>query len=555
MITKDDIADIIAKRGKRISLIQGGFSPTDADEISRAESLPAYHHLGKYSFDELMENLGDKWWRLNNLYYIIDKAGDKVLFQCKATQRRLYNSIWYRLIDLKARQLGGTTFFALYFLDDCLFNSNIQADIIAHRLDDAKKIFRKKIKFAYDSLPKSLRDRRPLTRESADELVFNNGSAISVTVSSRSGTPQRLHVSEFGKICAKFPERAREIMTGAIQAVPKNGIVAIESTAEGNQGAFFDLCKEAQDLIKLGRKPTNLEFKFFFAAWWEEPEYSLPPDQHVPIPNDQTKYLDDTEKKIAAEKGAPFRFTPGQRCWWYSQYKILGDDMYRENPATPEEAFLNRIRGAYFIDEFNRIRSEKRICAVPYNPASLVDTWWDLGMNDVMAIWFTQDVGRELHVIDYLEDSGYGFAYYADRLNEKKYRYGRHYAPHDISVRELGTGESRRKAAARLGIRFERIPRVQDKQDSIQAVRSILPICWFDEVKCDLGIKRLENYRREWDEHLQTYKRSPLHDENSNGADAFQTFAQGHSKHLQAKNSATGIGVAQAPAPTRYAWS
>ena len=543
-----DIDKILQRRDERAELILSGYDPKDADEIVRNENLPAYHHLEAYSFDELMEKMGDKWWRLNNLYYIIDKDANKVVFRCKATQRRLFNSIWYRLLDLKARQLGGTTFFALYFLDDCLFNSNIQADIIAHRMDDAKKIFRKKVKFAYDNLPKSLRDRRPLVRESADELVFDNGSAISVTVSSRSGTPQRLHVSEFGKVCAKFPERAREIMTGAIQAVPKDGICAIESTAEGNQGAFFDLCKDAQDRDKSGRLPTNLEFKFFFAAWWEEPEYSLPPDQYIPISAAQIKYLDQLDEKI------DLKLTHGQRCWWYAQYKILGDDMFRENPSTPEEAFLNRVVGAYFTSEFDKIRREKRICSVPYNSAYLVDTWWDLGMNDVMAIWFTQDIGRELHVIDYLEDSGEGFAYYADLLEKKKYRYGRHFAPHDISVKELGTGESRLKAAHRLGIEFERIPRVQDKQDSIQAARSILSICWFDETRCDVGIKRLENYRREWDEHLQTYKRTPLHDISSNGADAFQTLAQGHTRHLQVKTAQAGVGVPPV-APKRYAWT
>lgn len=549
-LSPDIIAAIIAKREKRLELVTSGFDYQDADAITRAESLPPYHHLEGITWEDFQKGMHSKWWRMNNLYYIIDKHAEKVLFKCKPPQRKLFNSLHHRVTLPKARQLGFTTFIALMFLDDCLFTPNIEADLIAHRLDDAKSIFRKKIKFPYENLPPELRIHLPLKKESADELIFGNGSSISVTVSSRSGTPNRLHVSEFGKICAKHPEKAREIMTGALPAVPKDGITIFESTAEGNQGYFFDICKEAQDLEKSGKKPNQLQFKFFFAAWWEDPEYSLPPEQYIPIPEQHVKYFDQLETIIGR------KLDQGQRCWWYSQYKLLGDDMYRENPSTPEEAFLNRIKGAYFTDEFDRIRREKRICAVPYEKSCLVDTWWDLGMNDVMSIWFTQTVGRELRAIDYFEDSGYGFEYYRDVLEKKGYRYSTHNAPHDIQVRELGTGMSRKKAAAMLGINFNAVPRVRDKQDSIQAARTILSFIWFDEVKCDVGIKRLENYRREWDEKLETYRNNPLHDVNSNGADAFQTLGQGYGKNLKKAAQQSGVGLAPAlPPPPAGGWT
>ncbi|PIE39739.1 MAG: hypothetical protein CSA51_04490 [Gammaproteobacteria bacterium] len=116
-------------------------------------------------------------------------------------------------------------------------------------------------------------------------------------------------------------------------------------------------------------------------------------------------------------------------------------------------------------------------------------------------------------------------------LKERGYVYGQHHAPHDISVRELGTGVSRWESARKIGINFARIPRVKNKIDSINAARRILDVCWFDEERCSLGIDRLEAYRKEWNEHLQTYKPTPLHDENSNGADAFQTLAMGHKFH------------------------
>jgi len=549
-VTASDIEAIKARRLERSDMIEAGVPWEDADALATAAPKDPYAGLRKLKLSEFNEFLKDKWWRMNHLYLVVNEDGEKVLFKCRRTQKKFFNSIWYRNVILKARQLGFTTFIALYFLDDCLFNDNIEAGIIAHTLPDAQSIFRRKVKFPYENLPPNLKKALPLKKETSDQLIFANNSSISVSCSMRSNTAQRLHVSELGKIAATYPEKAREIVTGALEAVPKNGIAVFESTAEGSTGYFYDICKEAQDLEKLGRKPSQLEFKFFFAPWWEDPKNALAPEHYIPIPQAQLQYLENLEGEIGRS------LSMGQKCWWVSKWKRLGDDVYRENPSTSKEAFLNNVLGAYFTSEFNKIRAEKRICAVPYNPAFLVDTWWDLGMNDVMAIWFTQDVGRELHVIDYLEDSDEGFAYYADLLNKKGYRYGQHNAPHDISVRELGTGESRMKAAAKLGIKFGMVPRCQDKQDSIQAARSILSICWFDESKCALGLSRLENYRKAWDEHLQTYKRTPLHNDASNGSDAFQTLGQGHGKHINRLMRQTGVGIGQtATAPPVGGWT
>ncbi len=113
------------------------------------------------------------------------------------------------------------------------------------------------------------------------------------------------------------------------------------------------------------------------------------------------------------------------------------------------------------------------------------------------------------------------------------FTYGTHNAPHDIGVRELGgTGADRWESALMVGIRFKRIPRVKHKIDSVNAARRFLPICWFDAERCDQGITRLENYRKQWNEHTNTYHNTPLHDDNSNGADAFQTLAMGHNFHV-----------------------
>lgn len=466
----------------------------------------------------------DKWYRLNNLYHITDEAGKDVLFKCNPVQERLFEEMWFRNNILKSRQHGITTFIDLYILDEVVFNSNIEAGIIAHRREDAEKIFRRKIKYPYDRLPDWIRENRKAVTDSKSELTLSNGSSVFVSVSMRSGTVQYLHISEFGYICQKFPDRAHEIVTGAVEALHAGQILWIESTAAGKQGKHYEYCKIDQDIEKAGRKLTKLDRKFHFFAWWEDPKNQL--EDAVPINQQMQNYFKDLKDKNG------IGLTSEQKWWYVKKKQDLGDDIKKEHPSTPDEAFEATVEGAYFASQFRSIREEKRVCGVPIVDGVLVDTWWDLGLNDLMAIWFSQTVGREIHLVDYLEDSGEGFSYYAALLEEKrkarKFMYGRMVAPHDIGVRELGTGKSRWAAAANLGIRFTHLPRIPSKMDSIEAARKILSVCWFDEEMCDKGIARLENYRKQWDDHLGAWKNEPLHDENSNGADAFQTLAMGH---------------------------
>jgi len=180
----------------------------------------------------------DQLWRLNNLYYIIDKSGKKVRFVLNESQHKLYTEMWYRNIILKARQRGYTTFIGIFALDSCIFNPNFSAGIIAHNMEDSKKIFRTKVKYPYEHLPEGIREAVTANNDRSGEYVFSNDSSISVSTSYRSGTLQILHVSEYGKIACKYPDKAKEIKTGAFEAVPKEGIILVESTAEGQGGDF-----------------------------------------------------------------------------------------------------------------------------------------------------------------------------------------------------------------------------------------------------------------------------------------------------------------------------
>ena len=169
--------------------------------------------------------------------------------------------------------------------------------------------------------------------------------------------------------------------------------------------------------------------------------------------------------------------TAERQAWYIGKAKALGDDMMREYPSTPDEAFQVTIRGAYYAKEIREARVAGRITKVSYQPVAPVNTWWDLGINDKTAIWFMQRIGKEWHAIDYYENTDEGLAHYARVLQDKKYLYGTHIAPHDIRVRELGAangeGARRIETAKSLGINFTIAPGPNEitVADGIQAVR------------------------------------------------------------------------------------
>ena len=467
------------------------------------------------------DNLNDWYWRMNNLYYITDKAGKKVLFKMNRPQLDLFKRMHYRNIILKARQLGFTTFKMIFMLDAALFNNNTKCGVIAHSKDDAGRLFREKVKFAYDELPETIRKQMPAKNDKAGELVFANNSSITVGTSFRGGTLTYLHISEFGKICAKYPDRAREIVTGAFESVGKDCVITIESTAEGKQGYFFKYCKQAeQDQLK-GKTLSSLDWQFFFYPWYGDKNYSMS-NMDGDIPQRLIEYFEELQKKHGVT------LTHEQKSWYTIKERDLGEDMKREYPSTPKEAFDQIIEGAYYAKQFNNLYAKKQITKVPFETSSLVHTFWDLGVNDSTTIWFIQQVGREYRVINYYENHSEGLPFYADKLKELEndlgYRYGLHVAPHDIQVRELGTGLSRVEQARSLGIKFETAPKLAIIE-GIEAVRAVLPLCWFDEGMCEKGVAHLQAYRKEWDDKYGVWKDRPSHDEASHGADGFRTFA------------------------------
>lgn len=174
------------------------------------------------------------------------------------------------------------------------------------------------------------------------------------------------------------------------------------------------------------------------------------------------------------------------------------------------------IEGSYYGEVMNQIDLDGQITGVPYDPASPVVTWWDLGIDDDTVIWFVQECGRELHIIDYLQGTGKGLEYYANQINSKPYNYGAHVPPPDIKARELGTGKSRYEILLGLLKQPVFISPVHKVEDGITAARATLRMCYFDKVRCEAGLSALKNY------HKDPKTGRPVHNWASHAADAFR---------------------------------
>ena len=484
-----------------------------------------------------LAKLKDRLFRLNHLYYITDKNGKKVRFKMTPEQLAYYDGEHTRNVILKARQLGFTTEVCIIQLDAALFESS-KCAMIAHTLFDAKRLFREKVKYAYDLLPDVIKAANPVVIETKEELVFEKGGSVTVSTSFRGGTLQRLHVSEFGKICAKYPEKAREIISGAFEALGIDGIGTLESTAEGRQGYFFDISQEAEKLYLSNKELNKQDFKFFFFSWWQNPEYAMPAQV---LPERLERYFYELEHKHG------IKLTDEQKSWYYGKEKTLGADMKREYPSIPKEAFEQSVEGAYYSKQFADLYAKGLIAEkLPDNAHAPVDTYWDLGVSDSTTIWFIKKVGERYQVIDCYSNSGEGLNHYLEVLHKRGYSYGVHVAPHDVDNRTLGSHDAKSlKQQAREGymingvkmsINFEVVKRTTSVNTDIEMVRQILPLCEFDAVKCDDGIKALENYKKDWNEKAGMWRDKPLHDWSSHYADAFRMFAVYQSKPKPAKN-------------------
>ncbi len=475
-----------------------------------------------------LEQFADPRWRLNNLYSIVDDKGNAIPFRMNYEQEELFDSMWYFNLVLKARQMGFSTMIGLMGLDQCLFVPNTRAGIIAQTEDDVLKLFKNKIEKPYLALPQPLRAAIGLKSKSKTEITLGNGSSLQVGMSMRSDTLTFLWVSEFGKICAKAPDRAKEVVTGALPALATGNPLFIESTAEGQEGYFHDYVVEAKKAREAGRKLSQRTFKLHFFAWWQKPTNRLDPET-VEITDQDDLYFD----KLLAERG--IMLDDRQKAWYVNESKTLGADMHRENPSYVEEAFAASLKGAYYEEQMLWLRKHNRIKTVPWDATLPVNTFWDFGVshNNETTIWFHQRNGLQDLFIEYYEASGKGIGHFTRYLQSTGYLFGTHFLPHDANARMQTEGEEPETRLEMLqrqlkGHKFEVIGRVADVMNGIELTQERFPTVWMDKEKCAKGIAALDSYVRTWNKSLGQFTKVPWHNWASNGADSFRQFGQGY---------------------------
>lgn len=486
--------------------------------------------------EELARCLLDPMWRIcsGQLYQIMVKSDDGegavIPFRPNRAQKRLIGRLWNRNIILKARQLGFTTLVAIMWLDHALFNADQRCGIIAQDRGAAEVIFRDKVKLAYDRLPAALKAAMPLARDSASELLFaHNNSSIRVATSMRSGTIHRLHVSEFGKICAMFPLKAKEVVTGSLPAVPGDGIAIIESTAEGQDGDFYKMTQRAMAQHQSKTELTEKDYRFHFFPWWQDENYALE-SVSILISDKDRDYFELVEGEMGCT------LTRAQRNWYVAtrDADFSGDPekMWQEYPSTPVEAFQVASDGKYYAPQLASARKAGRICRVPHVDGVPVNTFWDIGNSDGTAIWLHQLVGMQSRFIGFIEGWGEPYSYYARKLQALGYFWGEHYAPHDAEHKRqqlekvmAPIDELRKMPIAGTWIV---VPRVTDITHGINLTRAAFSQCWFDSENCKEGLAHLENYSKSWNEKAGCWSALPKKDIHTEAADALRQYSQGY---------------------------
>lgn len=500
--------------------------------------------------------LASREWRLQNLYTIRDKNGALVKFTPNLAQREFYNRYWYCNHALKARQLGLSTFIELIHLDDLLFTATgLSAGIIDYTIDDAEYKLGM-FMLAYDNLDnpeihpdtykigRAIKQAVPIHSRAARKTTFCNGSTIRCSTSLRGRTPQRLHLSEPGKIAIFTPKKMREIINGAFNAISPGNFRNVESTHEGGRiGEHYRLLQIAMknDDTKL----TPLDSRFHFFPWYKDPTYVLDTRNHTIRPEILSYFA-----RLKSESG--IECSEEQMLWYDRKHLEQGHGMKKEFPSTPGEAFEAVFEGAIYGTQMADLRAAGRITDFKLEKQFPIFTFWDIGLSDYTSVWLIQPVGRHFLVLDWFEAEAMPGSAMPDQMKRWSDKWNKpisaHFLPHDAETRSPNDGKSYRSALEEGGLRnIMVVPRTPDKWLGIGYVRDILPHCWFHKPNCDAsrnangsphlpaetceefpsGIACLEGYQKDLSKNgTQSIREMPKHDIFSHSSDAFRTFAE-----------------------------
>ena len=468
--------------------------------------------------------LPSKLWRLNNLYYIVNKEAECVLFKMNRAQFFVYShlAIHPRLIILKSRQQGISTLFLISYADDAIFIPNLNCGLMAQD-KDAASLLLERTKVLWDRFDPAILDylgRRSI-KQNTEEMAFNNKSTIFIRTSFRSATLHRLHVSELGKIANKFPEKAKEVNTGTLQALARGCFGTIESTAEGDN--LFKTKWDSAVTQSHGILAAK-DFMPVFLPWLDDPDCVEEHDQ--PIDKETRDYFSIVE----AETGR--KLTRQQKNFWVAQKRELAGDIHQEYPATPREAFSAAKDGTYWAlqylqDVVRRRRQVKNL----YEPNLPVYCVMDLGRNDYTVLTFFQVYRNSVRIIHEYWNTGVGLKHYAEKFFEFKAQFKWNLEeiglPHDCVVVDLSeeTNRNRQEILHDYGVTNTVPLTKQSVQTGIELVRELIPFLWIDE-ECSYLHTCFLRFTKKWNDARNIWEDEPKKNEYKHGADTIRYMAQ-----------------------------
>lgn len=493
--------------------------------------------------------LSNREWRLNHLYWIVNKSGRLERFRLNWAQEKLHRGLHFYNIVLKARQLGISTYTAMLMLDMCLFTANYTAGIVDRTGPESKKKLAK-IKFAFEHLdhvpPNAtqedlelaaigawIKDEMKGCYIGATEARFPNGSMIYAGTSLRGGTHQFLHISELGSVAAHDPMKAEETVTGTLNSIDQEGVILMESTHEGGRyGLNYHLITEAMDLI--GKPLSPLDPKFWFFSWAGQPEYRLKGWKFSGNP-ELEKYFKslETEYKIMLDDE--------QKAWYEAKSRTQKSKMRQEFPTVPDEALNPIAEGTIYGSQINHLREMGRLTAEfepdPYRPVYAV---FDKGMADFTSIWWIQPRPDGLFaLLDNYTANGQGLDHYIGEIRKREALFGRIkdiVLPHDGVNRDYN-GVKYFEKLEQAGYSTILVKRTSDIWASIDSTRTLLrhavihARCSQNTMLPDMkegyisGVDALANYKTAPPGKNGTVRNEPLHDICSHACDSLRTFA------------------------------
>ena len=504
--------------------------------------------------ENISDKLSDKNWRLRNIYLILDENGETRPLILRKEQEQFLRERRNRNFVPKARKLGLSTIIVLDNADQCIWNADTRAGIIDLSENDA---FEKLeiARFAWRRGPyhpdaaiaelwKWIHKAIELRRDAAGTMEWANGSVLSAGVNYTGKTPQRLHVSEYGPISARFPNKAARIKRGEMNSVPPTGIIDVETTIEGGE---FGECNRLLETSLANEKLSDksaLDWHLQFFSWLHHPSYVIPGGKAT---KDEThRYFSELKDKHEIE------VSDERQAFWEKKRHDLGDDVFTQFPSTVEELTRASVPGQIF-PEMASVRAKGHVCDFEPEKGYPIFSCWDLGSSDNTAGWLVQPAGKFHNFLAWSAGEGAGAAGVAEVLRAWEERFGpiaAHLLPHDCELSDKGSGKTYLAQLVECGIPREKItvvPRIADLWVGIAEVRRILPNSFFhsdtdEKVETSTGtalpsgVQRIEGYRKKLDTSTGTPRDVPVHDVCSHTADAIRTYAEALSHDLVVAN-------------------